>query len=124
MKEIKFRAWDGTKMHYDRVVLYLGEAWLEKASFESDKILLESTNPCIPMQYTGLKDKNGKEIYEGDVIRRQNENIGKCIFSLGSFWYEGKDGRWGFCMNDAYTGGFEVIGNVYETPDLITPNEQ
>ena len=80
------------------------------------------------MQYTGLKDKNGVDIYEGDIIKIPNDydeygwNAGEkyeVIFKLGGFRlapkYKSKaNGYW--LEND---GEFEVVGNIYENEDLI-----
>lgn len=73
---------------------------------------------CKIMQFTGLRDKNGKEIYEGDIIR-----IGKTTRTVGF-----KDGCFvsieSRCsLATIVNGGFnpEVIGNIYENPDLVTP---
>ena len=77
--------------------------------FEFDDIVIE--------QYTGLKDKNGKEIYEGDIVK-----AGGRIYEVA--WFE-KDGGW-FCFreNDSvYTPLYhlkgEVIGNIHENPELL-----
>jgi uncharacterized phage protein (TIGR01671 family) len=77
MREIKFRAWikDSERMNYSFTIL-------ENPYIPNDEVVL--------MQYTGLKDKNGKEIYEGDIIRRDFE-IGRVIIdsvSLGAVDYE------------------------------------
>ena len=68
------------------------------------------------MQYTGLKDKNGKEIYEGDIINWPNLN------SVGQVYYNQKEVV--FCVkckhDEAWLdSGCEVIGNIYENPELI-----
>jgi uncharacterized phage protein (TIGR01671 family) len=80
------------------------------------------------MQFTGLLDKNGKEIYEGDVMKLQyplnygfagihnKEIIVTVSFESGAFWFEGEgytDCNWHF-YNE-----YEVIGNIYQNKELL-----
>ena len=80
-------------------------------------------------QYTGLKDKNGKEIYEGDIFR----GLKKATYGIIEFdeeyccfnvdWYNIKTSEYPtdrIGMDHEETRFYEVIGNIYETPDLLT----
>lgn len=133
-REIKFRAWDGKEMHED--VHEWGEGGYWRAfRLECFGDLLTSNHPV--MQYTGLKDKNDVEIYEGDVVRIHNltENwkrgepdfdwrVFKIIYNRFVWAFENpvmympmstyKD-RGG----EFYDYDIEVIGNIYENPELI-----
>ena len=135
-REIKFRAWDSkTKKwlfgyEYPNLggfsmkgeVMLFGEY---SRFFES--IPIEDWDKIILMQYTGLKDKNGKEVYEGDVIRQSSD---LCIIEscVGGFdcqmLVELKNG--GTLRGSVYNFSFlsekycEIIGNIYENPELLT----
>jgi len=79
----------------------------------------EVSDRYILMQYTGLKDKNGKEIYEGDIVEFHYGSLGsfreEIIFNDGGFWILRKDGS-NFMPSIEFR---EVIGNIYENKDLL-----
>lgn len=121
MREIRFREWDDLngEMHL---------AWHPR--FKVDGYTTELLQDGKVMQFTGLHDKNGKEIYEGDVVRDlrfSKHNIHEIQFGEGG---EGEPadyvgGYIGWCMGNGETTGFtsgrelEVIGNIYENPELL-----
>lgn len=125
-REIKFRAW-----HKDLKKMFkIGQITLEKGTWNfepNDRDFIGMSIPFQPsfvlMQYTGLHDKNGKEIYEGDIVRIiVNNNIEKICK------VEFKNGIFGvmFSKNKDLTAfphfcntTFEVIGNIYDNPELL-----
>ena len=122
MRNIKFRAWDTTekKMHHEISLMFANDL----------NGVFEGLNECgcIVMQYTGLKDKNCKEIYEGDIVKW--------------FGYEVKSGRQVrpertmcindyvkdtyriFCITDNTGQTVEIIGNIHENKELMEESHE
>ena len=93
---------------------------LEKYSFDENNIFYEKDLKI--MQYTGLKDKNNKEIYEGDILSDGNiKKPYKVVFENGSFKaeFEGDFDEYSFDLIDVVAQGCEVIGNIYENLELM-----
>ncbi|MGE7932156.1 YopX family protein [Viridibacillus arvi] len=124
MREIKFRGRPiekyGTNLLYGSVFLDFAEkiAYIESVSHRPIPVHFESVG-----EYTGLKDKNGREIYEGDILNCQDE----CHPFVKNWNGQVKmiDGGW-FCEigeNKIFIGysedEVEVIGNIYEHPHLL-----
>jgi uncharacterized phage protein (TIGR01671 family) len=130
MREIKFRIWDGhTKSFFDTPAThYLPTLKVDKNGIMTIETKDESYDL---MQYTGLKDKNGKEIYEGDIIAfvgkywtDKSAMTTEVKFENGAFmpfWeIDGTDD--GLSFLDEYENRFEVIGNKWENHELIALN--
>ena len=120
MREIKFRAWDKRKNTWIHKDLF----FISNAGFYEDYRELEDGISLFDyeydlMQYTGLKDKNGKEIYEGDVTKEGNI-ITQIVFRKGRF--EEKLLSSPLSHTRDYfplSENGEVIGNIYENPELL-----
>ena len=107
MRELKFRAWDIENKKYD--FFTMGNIVAYKEVFTSHLL-----NGNTFEQYTGLKDKNGKEIYEGDKLTNTFETtFGDVIFEDGCFMNDCSGlGYKPFCEEDM--NRIEVIGNIHE----------
>lgn len=109
MRDLKFRAWDYTR----------GKFWyfsVDDTIADIRRVLsLSEWNDLVKQQYTGLKDRNGKEIYEGDIMEyfsglvpKGTNNIKRVIVR-----WEEKDACFAGCWSGV------VIGNIYENPELL-----
>lgn len=107
MREIKFRIWDIN-----------ARKWLK--SFNIDLLDIPKFNLAEVNQYIGLKDKNNKEIYEGDIVTLHNGKY-KVIFNTEEARFVLKDVF--FEMDIPFTNNnnkrIEVIGNIYENSELL-----
>lgn len=120
---IKFRFWDGKQM------IYNGYDHADM-SFNG---LLACEGDTIPLEYTGLKDKNGVEIYEGDTVRLKfRDGLSKFSYELGVIkWHQSSSAfKWfaveedpsdgnNYWLTHAEADWREVIGNIYENPELL-----
>ncbi len=127
-REIKFRAWDKSeKIMYSSncinlLIYFNGQL---QSSNEYGKLLGTINTPKMKiMQYTGLKDKNGKEIYEADIIKNTQGYLEEVAFVNGSFQTASiKYPNANLHLLDTYSEYIEVIGNIYENPELLEVTE-
>lgn len=132
MREIKFRVWDRERKKW----VYFTLQEIVNINHES---LVEDEWAFIQLervgQYTGLKDKNGKEIYEGDIVRFTRKNvfnakgliIGVIEYHPDRLAYivsncivrqpDGEKEKWDYTFLSE--DGLEVIGNIYDNPELL-----
>lgn len=127
MRDIKFRFWDNLKKEF---VLN------KRFYLEKDQSFLQHELGITIQQYTGLKDRNTKEIYEGDIVKYIGED--DLIYhlpgsiSIGEYFTHGKEFfHFGvrmkrIDMQDCYFGislkdsmEYEILGNIFENPDLL-----
>jgi len=119
MREIRFRAWHQVekKMHWVRAIHFDGYVNLDgDEEFSTFQVPFDQVEL---LQFTGLLDKNGKEMWEGDIMTREGEDWKDLvIFKDGAFLLS--DGG-GVCEDFIGAGdfGFEVIGNCFENPELL-----
>ena len=122
MREIKFRAWDKENKKMSKPFglfdIYAGrdEAYLpDYTRFGEDNLIIQ--------QYTGLKDKNGEEIYEGDILKcigwQREEFVTKVYYDTNRAKFDiKKDDLENFTISQN-NWTLEIIGNIYENPELI-----
>lgn len=125
MRELKFRAWNVSEKCWAKEFYPLfngydegrGGHWMEGVQGDNDEDLMVSNKEVVICQYTGLKDRKGKEIYEGDVIA-----------GMGFIEWIPKDARFGFNISgemkevefyELTSKDISIIGNIYENPELL-----
>ena len=136
MIKIKFRAWDklGKKMLYSKMFSEKGATIKSFLAFEApkgyskvcDEIGYMGWNEIdlVIMQYTGLKDKNGVPIFEGDIIKYEGavyeSMVKEIIYSDDDAYYTiGRSEHPLILCKTTIDVGWEVIGNIYENKELI-----
>jgi len=119
VRPIKFRSWDRTKGNWVTCDLWPGYAWTVSNGQHEREAMTEW------QQFTGLLDKNGKEIYEGDIVRQtyrkaEGSELGQIIWTKNArfVWYEPSEGE-GYGMQEEDSELREVIGNIHENPELL-----
>lgn len=131
-REIKFRVWDKNKMINGDELVFKNTPMVtyDVVYYQLNKYF-EKLNEIgwTVMQYTGLKDKNGKEIYEGDILQDGKKQNGQVLWAHNSWlieWnerdYQGH--RTYDKMIDDCFGYGEIIGNIYENPELLHPTDK
>jgi len=139
MREIKFRAWDTEKRkmyHQTSSEWYLDDEY-DSLTFPFETGVWGHNDTYILMQYTGLKDKNGKEIYEGDIVKwlyGDQEQTDMVSYANGHFLVHSgpldedkhkntHEDLWKvlrrYGVGRIGENTVEVIGNIYENPELL-----
>jgi uncharacterized phage protein (TIGR01671 family) len=144
MREIKFRAWD----KYNKTMWYSGEheesinnckfdIFFDIETHELKAAIIKEIDVGLPkmmydeydlplMQYTGLKDRNGKEIYEGDILLTDGDEFGDIystvVFEKGAFYVKEEGYPVELLLSDLIED-CEVCGNIFENPELLEMEE-
>lgn len=127
MREIKFRVWDKTfkmMLSPELVDIDFNEGKIEVTTdtLRYEEVYTDEIKDFVLMQYTNLKDKNEKEIYEGDILKVKVEDgeINLYVkYNEGEYRVANEE-KWVDCLGDyMYCYDVEVVGNIYENKDLL-----
>lgn len=125
----RYRAWDKEFKEMVQVDALVFEEQLIKATYKNGNVVKEDLKNYVLMQSTGLTDKNGKEIFEGDIlsIETDEENVKvklevswdskHALFVFDSKKYNAKEALGELFEDNPYP--FKIIGNVWEDPELV-----
>lgn len=123
MRDIKFRVWD---KRWNKMIYDVQDTFEENYTLGIDYFgqYLKNEDSFEVMQYTGLKDCNGKEIYEGDILNVSHEYSGSfqpiiIVFEDGCFKGQAYHKMTKPFILDTPITVLEVIGNIYENENLI-----
>lgn len=111
MRELKFRVWDKLEKEWCSFHPQICSGGV-KGAFEFSGSQYQRKNLVI-LQYTGLKDKSGKEIYEGDILKLED--------IIEEIRYEDDSGGYIFLDDFAslFVGNATIVGNIFENPELL-----
>jgi len=122
MREIKFRFWDSLEKAWmidGRSETNIYDFAFKKGMNWTFLTKEEALERVVVLQFTGLKDKNGVEIYEGDILKAWKHNETEFIEEVkhrsGSLWF----GNWNWIEFQNIFRNIEVVGNVFEDGDLL-----
>ena len=129
-REIKFRVWNKTENWYDTEFYIHADGYIYQDSRTrwdiSDQAIESAYDELIIEQFTGLKDKNGKEIYEGDIVTHAKESnrTSKCtMIGCDEVIWDKHQAKFDLGKNDTSLGmiykSYEIIGNIHQNPELL-----
>lgn len=125
----RFRAWDKEFKEMVQVDALVFDEQIIKATYKNGNVVKEDIKNYVLMQFTGLKDKNGKEIFEGDILTTgKRTGVVKNHRTLGFYMNDTRGDNWWF-GSDVDLAEFEdftrtvaekteILGNIYTNPEL------
>lgn len=129
MRKIKYRCWFNNQMYYGIPAIRFNEAGVTRVDLNDDEHDFAQTPDTWTgmqdfelMQFTGLEDMNGREIYEGDVLRHNGPMKSEIRYldeDAGFLLLNKQMGRL-HPSKAFFSQHVEVIGNIYENPELLT----
>lgn len=118
----KYRAWDKEFKEMVQVNALVLDEQVIKATYKNGNIVKEDMKNYELMQSTGLKDNNGREIFEGDIVRFF-DSLYTVFYDIeeGSYRLKPHDTRWvvDYMCNFSSEESFEIVGNIYENKEYL-----